>query len=424
MLLSGIALLAGLLSSACAADIPEVLDCDLDGRGKVPEGCEAPIAPVAAVVPGSSYIAKIECKDCPYEDPEDHEVITGDNVLLLNVTLTHDNRTVLLNDRPLYPLPTIPTPSTFLVTRYRSNLSHAELYWGLNSEDPYCRESWSDRGRWCHEVPLTQAPRMYIDYLYITNPSDNQEGDDADAEYWSVALDVIGKSRYPDDPLWKFNNPEQKMLWVRVKGTPLKRGDKGGPAKVADPFGHSTTDDQIYEYQIVDVRLVARAYTFPLKKSLTIWGTIGHFLGSDVWELEGSRFLYRREEWGYYGKKGTLRDMFGEFVHWEWWGLFWVIFSSVVGGLFTIFLLWKMYRWIVAQRELMKWDGMEDVWENMRRDRVAEEEGALLNAHGAYRDDPDEGSSSRPPAYEDALKPLPSKPLPEKPLPAVPLIDA
>ena len=82
MLLSGIALLAGLLSSAHAADIPEVLDCDLDGRGKVPEGCEAPIAPVAAVVPGSSYIAKIECKDCPYEDPEDHEVITGDNVLV------------------------------------------------------------------------------------------------------------------------------------------------------------------------------------------------------------------------------------------------------------------------------------------------------------------------------------------------------
>jgi len=265
---------------------------------------------------------------------------------------------------------------------------------------------------------------MYIDYLYITNPSDNQEGDDAHAEYWSVALDVIGKSRYPDDPLWKFNNPEQKMLWMRVKGTPLKRGDKGGPAKVADPFGQSTTDDQTYEYQIVDVRLVARAYTFPLKKSLTIWGTIGHFLGSDVWELEGSRFLYRKEEWGYYGKKGTLRDMFGEFVHWEWWGLFWVIFSSVVGGLFTIFLLWKMYWWIVAQRELMKWDGMEDVWENMRRDRVAEEEGALLSAHGAYRDDPDEGSSSRPPAYEDALKPLPSKPLPEKPLPAVPLIDA
>lgn len=82
MLLSGIALLAGLLSSAYAADIPEVLDCDLDGRGKVPEGCEALIAPVAAVVPGSSYIAKIECKDCPYEVPEDHEVITGDNVLV------------------------------------------------------------------------------------------------------------------------------------------------------------------------------------------------------------------------------------------------------------------------------------------------------------------------------------------------------
>jgi hypothetical protein len=275
-------------------------------------------------------------------------------------------------------------------------------------------------------VPLTSSRRTRVDYLYITNPSHDHGGDDPDAEYWDVALDVIEKSRHPGDdyPPWKFDSPEQKMLWMLIKGIPLKRGDKGGPTKVADPFGESTTDDQIYEYHIVDMRLVARAYTFPLKKPLTIWGRIGHFLGNDVWDLEGSRFLYLQEEWGYYGKKGTLRDMFGEFVHWRDWGLFWIISSSVVGGLLTLFLFWKFYWWILAQRELMKWDGMEDVWENMRRERVAEEEGALLNAHGAYRDDPDEGSSSRPPAYADALKPLPSKPLPEKPLPEVPLIDA
>ena len=267
---------------------------------------------------------------------------------------------------------------------------------------------------------------MKFDYLYITNPTDSHGDDDMGAQYWDVALDVIEKSRYPGDdyPLWKFDNPEQKMLWMLIKGTPLKRGDNGGPAKVADPFGQSTTDDQIYEYQIVDMRLVARAYTFPAKKPLTIWGRIGHFLGNDVWDLERGRFLYREEEWGYYGKQGTLRDMFGEFVHWREWGLFWIIFSSVVGGLLTLFLFWKLLWWIVAQRELMKWDGMDDVWENMRRERVAEEEDALLNAHGAYRDDPEEGSSTRPPGYTDALKPLPSKPLPEKPLPEVPLIDA
>ncbi|KAG9190551.1 hypothetical protein G6011_08639 [Alternaria panax] len=426
MLLSGVSLLAGLVASACAAEIPRVLDCSRDGNWETPKECEAPIAPVAAVVPASSYMAKIKCIDCPYRESDDR-IETGDHVLLLNVTLTHDNRTVLLNNRPLYPLPTIPTPPAFDVTRYRSNLSHAELHSGLTSKDPYCQRGGNGgSGQWCRTVPLTSSSRIVFDYLYITSPSDSHGGDGTDAEYWDVALDVIGKSRYSgdSDPLWKFDSPDQKMLWMLIKGMPLKRGDKGGPTKVADPFGQAITDDQIYEYQIVDMRLVARAYTFPAKKPLTIWGRIGHFLGNDVWDLEGSRFLYRKEEWGYYGKKGTLRDMFGEFVHWRSWRLFWVIFSSVVGGLLTLFLFWKLYWWVVAQRELMKWDGMEDVWENMRRERVAEEEGALLDAHGAYRDDPEEGSSSRPPAYKDALKPLPSKPLPEKPLPEVPLIDA
>ena len=116
--------------------------------------------------------------------------------------------------------------------------------------------------------------------------------------------------------------------------------------------------------------------------------------------------------------------MFGELVHWQFWDLFWIIFFSVVAGLLALFGFYKLFRWIRAQRELMKWDGMEDVWENMRRERIAEEEGALLHGEARYTDDPEEGgSSSRPPAYEEAMKPLPSKPLPEKPLPEVPLIE-
>jgi hypothetical protein len=81
MLLSGVSLVAGLLSSAHAADIPKALDCSVDGDWQVPQECEAPIAPVAAVVPGSSYIAKIDCKDCPYTQ-EDGELVTADHVLV------------------------------------------------------------------------------------------------------------------------------------------------------------------------------------------------------------------------------------------------------------------------------------------------------------------------------------------------------
>jgi hypothetical protein len=246
-------------------------------------------------------------------------------------------------------------------------------------------------------------------------------------------MDVIGRP-YGGSiiPGWKFDSAEQKMLWVLVKGTPVKTQKHKPGTVAADPFGSSGNDDKVYEYHLVDVRLQARTYTFPAKKSLSLWGRIGHFFGNDVWSRDGSRFLYISSEWGDYGKKGTLRDTFGEFVHWQSWDLFWLVLSSTVSGLFALFGFWKLFWWIVQQRELMKWDGIDDVWENIRRERIAEEEGALLN-EGGYRDDPEDGEgSSRPPPYTDdtkTMKPLPSKPLPplpdvQKPLPEVPLIDA
>ncbi|KNG43972.1 hypothetical protein TW65_09231 [Stemphylium lycopersici] len=432
MRLLGVPLFAAVVSLVYAAEIPNALDCrDAEKTGNVDE-CAQPIADVTAVTPGSSYIAKIDCKDCPYVEEIEDKVVNADHILLLNITLTHDNRTILLNNGPLYPLPTIPIPPQFDAAQYPSNLSNADLYKGLTTTNPYCTHVAhpdDDTTAWCYIIPLSPPSRIHLDYLYITNPSEYDSGDDEDeAEYWSVSLDVIGRSRSPDDPLWKFNDPDQKMLWMLVKGVLLKarKAVSGGGKKAADPFnGQAGAEDKKYKYQILDMRLVARAYTFPVKKPLSLWGRIGHFLGTDVWEAEGSRFLYRQEEWGYYGKKGTLREIFGGFVHWEFWYLFWIIFISVVSGLLALFGFWKLFRWIVAQRELMKWDGMEDVWENMRRERIAEEEGALLHGEGRYTDDPEEGgSSSQPPAYEEAMKPLPSKPLPEKPLPEVPLIDA
>jgi len=344
-----------------------------------------------------------KAKQCPWQ--------------LLNITLAHDNRTVLLNSEPLYPLPTIPTPPRFDIAQYPPELSNTDLSERLLNPD----------SREWRRLALSRSP-IDFDYLYTTTRTE-YEGKDKDegAEYWQVAVDVIGKSEaYPGDSAWQFDNREQKMLWMLVKGIPVKteKSSNGRGSNAADPFGQVGAD-KTYEYQLVDMRLVARAYTFPAKTPLTLWGRIGHFLGNDVWAEDGTRFLYKEEEWGNYGKKGTLRDLFGEFVHWHSWYLIWVILGSILGALVTSFAIWRLVKWILAQRELMKWDGMEHVWENMRRERIAEEEGVLLNGEWAYRDDPDEGgSSSQPPAYAEAMKPLPSKPLPEKPLPEVPLIDA
>jgi hypothetical protein len=131
MLLSGVTLLAGLLSSTYAAEISTVLDCGLDERLEVPEECEAPIAPVAAVVPGLSYIAKIECKDCPYEDPKDHEIVPNDHVLV-RIGVGSEFRMCLksgANHAERYsfstsPSPTITAQSSLTTARY----IHCQLY--------------------------------------------------------------------------------------------------------------------------------------------------------------------------------------------------------------------------------------------------------------------------------------------------------
>jgi hypothetical protein len=261
------------------------------------------------------------------------------------------------------------------------------------------------------------------DYLYITGATDYTGTDvRSEAQYWEFGVDPIGSSSWdPEDPRRKFDNPAQKMLSVVVQGTELDAGSpKGSQDSLFGPVGQ----EKIYSYRIVDVKLADRKYTFPAPKSLSFAETISRFFGNDIWEAKG-RLVYLRYEWDMYGKQGTLRNMFGNFIHWELWELVGIIVGSVVGGLAILYGLYRFFFWIQEQRELMKWDGMDDVWDKLRRERE-EEEAALLD--GGYRDEPGgEGSSPRPPRYTDELdrmKPLPTKPLPEKPLPEVPLIDA
>ncbi|CAO2658494.1 Nn.00g062170.m01.CDS01 [Neocucurbitaria sp. VM-36] len=346
----------------------------------------------------------------------------------MNITLSHDNRTVLLDSHPLYPIRTIPSPPEFYAMQFPSTFSNKNLSAGLVCSNPWCGSPDPDLicEGWCFGLSLSN---IKFDYLYTVKPAEyNGEGKHADAQYWEVAMDVIGgHSGYQDDPDWVFDDASQKMLWVLVAGKEVKKGSRKGEGHnkaAGDLFGPLGDKERIYEYQIVDVRLEARAYTFPPEKPLTFWGKIRRFFGNDVWEVEGSRFVYRAKDWDYYGKKGTLRKIFGDFVHWDFWYLFWIISGATIAGLVVLFGIYKLFIWLQQQRDLATWDGMDDVWDNLRQERINEEEDALLD--GRYRDDPDEGGSSGPPRYTDepqTMKPLPSKPLPEKPLPDVPLID-
>lgn len=251
---------------------------------------------------------------------------------------------------------------------------------------------------------------------------------EAGTQYWEIALDVIGGQHRLWRPHWKLDNKSQKMLWVLISGKESKTGSPQGPLDTgssSDLFGPLGEEDKVYDYQIIDMRLQGRTYKFPAKKALGIWRSIGRFLGTDVWQEEGRRFLYLNEEWGQYGKLGTLRNSFGLFIHWTHWTLFIIIIPSIIAAMVVVFSTYKLFFWVQQQKQLMNWDGIEDLWDRLRSDSTLEEGDVLLDS--AYRDEPEEGGSSRSPRYTDepsTMNPLPSKPLPEKPLPAVPLIDA
>ncbi|KAH8730310.1 hypothetical protein GQ44DRAFT_768697 [Phaeosphaeriaceae sp. PMI808] len=402
--------------------------------------CAQPIGDAVTVTPGSFYTAKVRCYNCSYEDKSrgvkegTSQVLFGDIDLLFDIQLSDDNRTVFLNKQPFFPtLPTIPTPPTISVPQLRPDFTYRNLSFALECGlEPSCRANESNRklpsscvAEWCYELQLDVIP---IDYLYTTKRTDYQD-DSANEEaiYWEFAIDAIGTyNGYWNNPESAFDNPAQKMVKVVVEGIELTKGNHRGEKDMqaaSSLFGPFGEEEKIYNYRIVDVSLVQREFDFPARKTPSFAKKISNFFGNGVWEEEG-RLVYIRREWDAYGKEGTLRNMFGYVTHWWAWFIVWYTIGSTVAAVIVIFSMIKLYFWVQEQRVLMSWDGMDDVWDKLRRERE-EEDSALLG--GDYRDDPEDGGSSRPARYTDDLdimKPLPIKPLPEKPLPDVPLIDA
>jgi hypothetical protein len=246
-------------------------------------------------------------------------------------------------------------------------------------------------------------------------------------EKWEITFDVIaGHDELHNADVWRANNTEQYMLRVVVQGTEVEGERYAGEKDLqagSSLFGLIEASEKVYEYELASVDLVERTYIFPAPQSLGLKGTLRRFFGRDIVSKNG-HIIYLRSEWGNYGKKGSLRQYLGVFIH-DWpWDTVAIIFGGSVATMLAIWFACKLFWLVKEQRELARWDGMDTVWENIRRDGDAgvEEDGLL---EGAYRDEPDDEDS--PPRYTDEVqtnKPLPSKPLPEKPLPAVPLIDA
>jgi hypothetical protein len=448
---------------ACVATAYNMsVDCSDSGSWNEPP-CTQPVDGAVDPTPGAFYIAKLQCFDCPYHEWQgtapnrEYKLVFGDVGLVrlqhsvpvpvpaspkhpadcslvpqfFNITLSHNRRSILLNGQAVFPkLQTIPKPPSLWIPQIRPDFSYRNLSSTLACRRPQClgedsRTMIADSCKdWCHELQLDTVD---IEYLYIMRSGTKYDGKDwdSDAQLWEFAIDAIGTHPgYLQTPSMGFDNPSQKMLKVIVEGKEVGDGHKGKKEAQGggDPFHLSA--EKVYDYSILEVSMADREFKFPARKSLSLREKVSRFFGNDVWQEQDHRLVFLHGEWGVYGKEGTLRNIFGEMIHWSLWPLVWLIVASVIGGLTVLFGMYKLFYWIQAQRRLMKWNGMDDVWDNLRRERE-EEENRLLD--GNYRDEPDEEASSRPSMYRDdvdTMKPLPAKPLPDKPLPEVPLIDA
>lgn len=86
MWLYGLTLAPLLACVVHSAQIHEPLDCrePSESSGNI-EACARPVDDIVAIVPGSSYIANVECKDCPYLKETwgaDHEPLRVDQKLV------------------------------------------------------------------------------------------------------------------------------------------------------------------------------------------------------------------------------------------------------------------------------------------------------------------------------------------------------
>lgn len=360
---------------------------------------------------------------------------------LFNVSLSHDSRALYLNDQPIFPaLSTNPTPPTVTTPQISPNFTRTHLDDWIQCALETCDGTHcSCMNSFASDMYLSE---VNLDYDYYSKSQEQRNGEVG--KQWEITFDAIGgRDILPNDTAWTANNTKQSMLRIIVQGDELDsdadtpRNSAGGGSLFETPHEPSTTT---YEYTIVRVQLSKRSHRFDPPKSLGFFGRLRRYFGLDIVRSDG-HIVYLQEEWAWYGKEGSLRNQFGYFVHeWPWAGIF-IIIGSTVGGLVASWLAYKLFMIVKQQHELARWDGIDTVWENLRRDshnRDEEEDGLL---HGGvyrdvgysdgdgegtsrYRDEPDEDGSI---LYTDevlANKPLPTKPLPEKPLPAVPLIDA
>ncbi|KAJ4294586.1 hypothetical protein N0V90_008277 [Kalmusia sp. IMI 367209] len=410
------------------------LDC-AGHDGEANEECREPMKPVTTITPGAYYIAKLSCPECAVQEffgereNRTYKLVQKENDLFFNISLTRDHRTLLLNNKAIFPsLSTNPHPPKISTPQIPPNFTRSDLVDTLACARKACQVG--------HDCQCTRPiiSKVDLDFDYYTKWLESHP--ETQTEKWEVVFDAIGGTNGPPKDTGRvFGSDDQSVLLIIVQGKEIQEERLGDHNQAASPlFGTVGESESLYEYEIASVEFTERYSPVPHVEEPGFWDKVRRFFGNDVKRKNG-HIVYLAEEWGGYGKKGSLREGFGIFVHELPWDIILAIAGFVALGLVCLWFAWWLFFAVKRQRELARWDGIDQVWARMRREGAEEEDEQLLaggyrdeaymdqqSRDEGYRDEPDE----RPPAYSDEIqtnKPLPSKPLPEKPLPAVPLID-
>ncbi|KAF2261471.1 hypothetical protein CC78DRAFT_619421 [Lojkania enalia] len=402
------------------------LDCAGSRDDRI-QACQEPLDTITTVAPGEYYVAKLPCLDCPVARTppgkpwEKHSITHDENDLYLNVSISPDRAALLLGLEPIFPVHTNPFPY-FYVYQVSPDFSRANL-----DESRACTLRGCDRrtadANWCGCVdPTLGSLKLDFDLYQHTIRSSSKPG--IGVTTWGITFDAIGgHSGYQGDPTWVFNHSDQKMLKVIFTGEVHEQEPYSDPQTSSSLFGPVIREQppKYTLHNITSVELVPRTHVFAPKPALGFWAKIAYFFGKEP-KVEDGHVVYLDEEWGDYGRKGTLKNAWGIFIY-DWpWDVVGIIIASVAGALVLIYIFYRLGQLILRQRELARWHGMDAVWAEIRRDRgdddEEEEEEGLLGAEERYTD-----RTPRPTLEIERNKPLPSKPLPEKPLPDIPLVE-
>lgn len=338
----------------------------------------------------------------------------------------------MLNGKPIFPsLATNPRPPQILTSQIPPNFTRIDL-----ADTLACARKCRDDTHGCQCVESVRyISNVDLDFEYYSKWLESNA--ELQTEKWEITFDAIGGTNGPPKDTGRlFESPEQSVLRIIIQGKDVGEEDSGGHNEAASPLtGNYQEPETVYEYEIANIEFSQRRAEVPRAEKLGFFDKLRRFFGTDIVRSDG-HVVYLAEEWGGYGKKGSLRQSFGFMVH-EWrWDIVFAVVGFVTLGLACLWFAWWLFFAVKRQRELARWDGMDQVWARMRRSGGDEEDAQLLSAgyrdEQAYRDaSRDEGYRDEledsPPSYSDEIqtnKPLPDKPLPDKPLPAVPLIDA